>query len=1089
MQKHKQTWLWLALVLVSMAPLIFVSTAQAQGGMISGFVSSPGGYPLPDGTVVKLFDPNGWDVFAWAQADLDDGEFSLGPVPNGLYAIKAVPPAGSEYTQSQIHPVSIVNSSVDVGELALTRPQISGTVLAPGGVSPAEAWVAVHAGDGRLLQVVETEAGQFLVGGLAPGSYGLVAWPREDAPYWHSEPEPIDIVGTAMLPVSLTLTTADVYGVAQDELGNPVPLAVAYAIGADHQVTRDLTSPSGYFAIGGLEPGDYLLGAHPPLPLGGLVPPRPITVTVPTGDNPYTLTFGSAPKIVTGTVRTNTHLPVENAQIFAHRVDRPGQVTTSSDPAGGYELDLTSGLWALTVKPISTTQPSDWVFNKPPQLLHFEHNAQPEAKVQDFEVLTADARVIGEVLLPDGSPPTFTVTVALHDDEGIGLEGLVDPVDGSFEISLPHGGYKVWSQPHDPRYMGPVIEPIHVPPSDTLDLETLYLLERNAIISGTLSDEGGAGVAGVPVSAWRPGAPGGAQSRTGPDGRYLLAVVAGDWQVQPSPGPDQPYVYAGTGARVSLGVSETVGGVDFELTPADATINGLLLTEAGLPASGAEGWASAVAPAAPELHAGAPIQAGVFSIHVPGGYTYTVAAHLPAGGPYMSAGERQVGVGLSETVAITLTVERKNATIDGLLWDPRNQDVVEGVEGLVGVWGNGNWAGAPINSGNGTFRFDVAAGLWHLGYRIDPDSGYVKLLHHKNVPVASGQTVHVPLPVVPKDGVISGVVLDAGGAPLAEATVVADGVGPDIAHIWLTTHSRLDGSFRLAVPSGEYHLGATVGVTSSIKPGIKQVLVPPGGVSEGHSLQFRVPDAIISGALTVSGSLHVTGPALVWAWSEDDAFVQARFPLTHSVGLYNLGVVSQTTWHLGAVYETPAAYWLGRAEVILGAGNATQDLILEGPYPKPGPVAVTFDASQPQRVILADGTHILIPAGAMPVEGRVTLHITPIATLPHQRHANVFKYGYAFNAVDGSGEPITEHFDQDVIIGFAYDPAELRRLGIIEHWLEPAYFSTTTEQWTFPESYAIDYDNDVVVMQIDHFTDFALTGGTGYELFLPTMMR
>jgi hypothetical protein len=408
---------------------------------------------------------------------------------------------------------------------------------------------------------------------------------------------------------------------------------------------------------------------------------------------------------------------------------------------------------------------------------------------------------------------------------------------------------------------------------------------------------------------------------------------------------------------------------------------------------------------------------------------------------------------------------------------------------LVGAWGNGNWAGTAINSGNGTFRFDVASGLWHLGYRIDPDSGYVKLLHHKNVPVASGQTVHVPLPVVPKDGAISGVVLDAGGAPLAGATVVADGVGPDIAHVWLTTHSRPDGSFRLAVPSGEYHLGATVGVTSSIKPGIKRVIVPPGGVSGGHVLQFRTPDATISGTLTVSGSLHLTGPALVWAWSEDDGFVQARFPLTNATGLYSLDVVSQTTWHLGAVYETPAAYWLGQTEVSLGAGGATQDLVLEGPYPKPGPVAVTFDASQPQRITLADGTHILIPAGAMPVEGRVTLHITPIATLPHQRHANVFKYGYAFNAVDSSGEPITAHFDQDVVIGFAYDPTELRRLGIIEHFFKPAYFSTTTEQWTFPESYAVDYDNNLVVMQIDHFTDFALTGGTGYQVFLPTVMR
>lgn len=68
-------------------------------------------------------------------------------------------------------------------------------------------------------------------------------------------------------------------------------------------------------------------------------------------------------------------------------------------------------------------------------------------------------------------------------------------------------------------------------------------------------------------------------------------------------------------------------------------------------------------------------------------------------------------------------------------------------------------------------------------------------------------------------------------------------------------------------------------------------------------------------------------------------------------------------------------------------------------------MAVTFDASQPQRILLADGTHIYIPANAMPMEGRVTLHVVPIATLPHQRHADVYRYGYGFTAVGGKGSP------------------------------------------------------------------------------------
>jgi hypothetical protein len=1090
MTKRKWTSCVLALSLALVGLLFIAAMAQAQGGLITGTVVTPDGRPVPTGTLVKLFEPGEWDVFGQAQVDMGDGGFSLGPVPNGLYVIKAVPPTGSGYTQSVIQRVSVFNDSVDVGQLALTTPQIIGRVVAPDGNTPAQAWVKVYARDRTLLQTVQTEAGQFLVGGLSPDTYKLIAFPMGDDPYWNSEPVTVNVTGTASIPVTLTLTHADIYGITQDELANPVPWAIVFAIkrAPDFRVRIDLTNANGSFAIGGLEPGNYLLGAWPPFDQGGLMPPRPINVTLPIASNPYTLTFRSSPKVVTGTVTTNTGRPVSAAQIVAHRVDRHGHLTTLSRDDGDYRLNLTPGLWALTVKPISITTPSRWVYNEPPQLVHFQHNVLPEHKQQDFIVLTADAHVTGRVLLPDGSPPTFTVTVALHNDQGVGVRDTVSTT-GDFDIALPNGGYKVWVQPHDPGYLGPVVDPVRVPPNATVSLGTLYLLEKNAAITGTVTAEDGSGVEGIPVSAWRSGAPGGARTRTGPGGEYILSVAAGDWHVQPSPGPAQPYLYTGPGARVSVAPSETVADINFELVTADATINGILLKENGDPADDAYGWARAADPLSPTLHNGAPIVAGSFAISVPGRHTYAVAAHLPAGSAYMSARDREIDVGAGATVAVTLTVQEKDAAIQGALWDPRHQVVVAGVDGMVAAWGEGNWAGTPIDSGNGTYRLDVGAGLWYLGYRIDPDSGYVKLVQHKNVPVSSDHTVNVPLPVLAKDGAITGTVLGPGGEALPGATVIAAGVGPEVEQVQLIARSQQDGRFRLAVPHGVYHLGATVGVTQGIQPAIKQVIVPPGGISGGHVLQFRVPDATISGMLTISGTPEMTGTVLVWGWSDDDGFVKGRFPVNDSSGAYSLDVVSNTTWHLGAVYETPATYWAGRATVTLGAEDATQDLLLTGPHPKPGPVAVTFDAAQPQRILLADGTHIFIPAGAMPVEGQVTLYIEPIATLPHQRHANLYKYGYAFNAIDDAGQPITEHFNQDVVIGFRYDERELRRLRIIEYLLKPAYFSTTTDRWTFPESYVVDYEQDLVMMQIDHFTDFALTGQAGQELYLPMVVR
>jgi hypothetical protein len=863
-----------------------------------------------------------------------------------------------------------------------------------------------------------------------------------------------------------------------------------------HPQPRDLTSGSGYYAIGGLSSGNYLLTARPPWHEGALLPPVPVVVTLPPTPQEHDLAFCAPPKVVTGTVGTNTGIPVLDAQVVAHRLDKGGRAETLSGAGGGYQLALSDGLWALTVKVISTTTPSEWVYPDPPQLVHFQHNPTPEHKQVDFAVLTADAHVVGTVTLPGGGVPTFTVTVSLHDDEGIGARTVISPVSGAFDVAVPHGDYKVWVTPDDAGYMGPVVEPIRVPPNGTYDLGALALLERDAVITGTVTDDGGAGVAGIPVSAWRPGAPGGAEAATGPGGQYALSVVAGEWRVQPSPGPDQPYIYTGPGARVTISSTETVSDVDFSLVTADATIEGVLVDGGGNPVADAEGWASATHVLTPTLHNGAPIRAGTFSIFVPGG-TYRVAAHLPPGSPYMSAGERAVVVAAGGAVSVTLAVEEKDARIVGGLWDPHNQDVIEGVDAGVLAWGGGNWARTAVNPGNGTYTMSVAAGLWHLGYRVDPGSDYVGLLHHMNVPVASGQTVAVPLPVAERDGVITGTVLGPGGAPLVGARVIADGVGLAVDNLWLSARSGEDGRFSLRVPHGSYRLGATVGVTESVKPALRRIHVPPDGASGGHVLQFRWPDAVISGTVSISPSTSlrasptagITGTVFIWGWSEDDALVKARVPVTDSVGSYSLDVVSNTTWHLGAVYETPSQYWLAREVVVLGAGDATQDLVLTGPYPKPAPVAVTFDASQPQRILLADGTHIYIPAGAMPVEGRVTLHVVPIATLPHQRHANVYRYGYAFTAVDGEGQPIIEHFNQEVVIGFAYDERELWAAGINEHFLKPAYFSTTTDEWTFPESYVVDTEGNRVVMQIDHFTDFALTSEPGFQVFLPVVLR
>ncbi len=1083
--KRHSRWAILALGLALL--LAVPRGAGAQAGGITGVVTDPDSGLPPSGTIVRLLKPD-HTTFGQASTDPGDGSFSFGGVPNGNYILQAIPPESSGFTPSLPVDISMLGSAVDVGTVALTDPSILGTVYAPDEVTPTSAWIRVHS-DGQWVQTTPATDGDLKIGGLTDGDYVLLARPMDDDPYWFSAPLTVTVSSGISHTVSLTLTNANVYGTAADSLDNPVPEAIARVHDPSGAVAgRDATSASGYFAIGGLTTSTtYTLTLEPPWYEGGLISPSPVSFVVDVAPtNLYTLTFGTAPKTVTGTVKTNTDTAVQDAQIEAHRIDKPGLATALSGGDGSYSINLSEGLWALTVEPISTTTPSNWVYPYGPQLAHFKHDTSSEAKTIDFRVLTADSNVVGAVELPGGGvPTTFSVTVRIHTAEGIGRGQLIDPGDGSFDIPVPHGGYKVAVLPHSTGYMGPAVNPINVLPSSTYNLGTLTLLERNAAITGTVTD-GTDPVSDIPVVGWRPNAPGWAHSHTGSGGLYALSVVSGTWLVRPAPAPDQAWLYAGQPREVHVPDGGVVPDVSFVLSATNATIAGALVDEAGTPVTTVDGWAHAVNASNAAIQKGAPVEDGAFTVLVPAG-TYRVALKLPAGTPWLAAPAQNVVASEGSTTEITLTLRTKDAHIAGALWDRRKQQTVTGVMAGVMAWSEGAWVRTAVNTGNGAYRLDVASGVWTLGYRVDPASDYVALRHRRNYPVSSGQTVIAGLPVAEKDGLISGTVLAPSGAPLAGATVVADGLGWPLRDVHLETTSGGGGHFELQVPYGRYLVRATVVTDSNwINPASVNVIVPEHDSVTGLELQFLEPDATIGGTVDISGTHSYTGTVKLWAYSPHDGYTKAETDLGDS---YTLDVISNTVWYVGAAYQHGSSYWKATARVEVSGGSATQDLELEGPYTLPGAVTVSFDASGEQYVELADGTSIYIPAGAMPVSGTVTLHIMPIATFPHQRHANVYRYGYAFTAADGDGQPVEQQFNQDVLITFSYDEAALDEMGISEQLLKPAYFSTTTDSWTFPQSYVVDTDNDAVAMQIDHFTGFALTGVPEYEIYLPLVMK
>jgi hypothetical protein len=791
-------------------------------------------------------------------------------------------------------------------------------------------------------------------------------------------------------------------------------------------------------------------------------------------------------------VKTNLNQPVYHALVLAHRIDKNGQAFDLTDGSGVYQLELSEGLWAITIQHQPDSNPLRWIYPDQPKLVHYEHDKSNEAKVLNFRVLTADSTITGQVQLPDGSTPPFTVTVALHHNDGIGADTTID-AGGVFTLYVPHGSYKVGVKPDDPNWAGPASPPIEAPPSSTLDLGLLTLIPRDSTITGSITISGtGTPIDGVPVLGWLEHAPGGALGQSGLDGVYALSVYAGTWLVQPAPKPDQPYLYVGQPQEIAVaGSNNLIPNVDFGLVAADATIHGTLIDDNGNLVGDATGWAAAGQIGQPEIHNGAPARNGSFDVLVPGGAAYKVALLLSPGAPYLVSGVSQnVYVGASDTVYVTYTLKAINSHIVGTLWDPRAEVVPSGVNGSVTTWMQDLWARTSINPFNGTYSLGLTGGVWWLDYNVDPDSHYVELKATRAIPVPNGGTMPVVLPVTTRDATLTGTVLAPNGTPMTHTLIVADGFGPELDRLHLTANVDEHGMFTLQVPHGAWTLRATDRHDPRwINPASRPVFVGPNGTVGGLVLQFQQADALITGTLSLQNGAPLTGPVSVWAWADHDQYNQAEALLINGSGVYTLPVISNTLWHVGAAFDTRNTYFITETRVAVIGSHATQDLVLSGPKPKPGPLAIAFDASEPQYLELADGTRIYIPAGALPVSGQVSLHITPIGALPHQHHANLFGYGYTFEAFDADGNPIEDHFNQDVLIVFPYDRAQLIAQGVNERWLKPAYFSTTTDSWTIPDSYVVDTVNNVVAMQIDHFTDFALTSSSGYEVFLPLVMR
>jgi len=1088
-------------------------------GAIEGILYEPDG-TTPSGGWIEIHDAD-WQPWMGADADPGSGYFSIPNLPPGAYSLHAYPPEGSPYAPSVPAEVQVLSGQYASVTLELTEVQISGYVRDCGAI-PEEriegATVAAHRNDFWVWDSTNI-SGEFKLGGLMAGtSYVLEAFPPPGSEYVPLSPITVVPVSTGVV-LEMCIPPTNVVGTVHHPDGYPMEGAWA-VIWNDDYWDETGTDASGSFRFRGLpSPGEYWLHVGPPwgAPSAGLIAIDPFTITVAQLDVPVdvgVLTLQRAYKTVTGQVAVaGTSEGIPGAEVKAWRLDGPGYAGGPTDGDGGFNLSVTGGEWHVGVEPLNW--PVTWIFPGPPTWVVFDRDTTPQTETVTLKVIETDAWVTGRVVCPDGSPcdPGIDdvwpedIWVELRNDD---IRNTAHPDgDYNFVVPIPAGWYELVIHLGHPQLQPPQPVPVYVGPGGTYNVGDIRLLLKDARIEGRVTNEMGAGVAAAPVVGWQPEGFGRGWAETDAGGFYTMPVIGGEWFIEPQPRPEQPYVFNRHPRLARVAPGGTMAGVDFELADGSSRIEGMAVDQNDDPLWGLDGgaWAELILPPPddPVFYSDAPMRDSGFELKVRGDEAYWVGVNVPPQAEFVSGSAGPVPVPPAGRVPISVTLEHKDAMIEGRLVISNTSVPALGVWAEVfGEDEHGHWVSVGVDPGTGWYHLGVISGTWHVRAWVDPASGYVAMPKPTVVTVQSGDvTPPLDLPVWPINSSISGRVLRPDGSPLPGAFVFAEGESPFVGHFETHAESDPSGFYELFVPAGGYVVGAALPgdelqARGWLNPSPVDVpWVETGNPAIGVNLRFRELDGEIHGTVTFvpGASVTATHPAYVWAWADSGEWAETK-AIASGVNTftYTLGVISDTVWHVGAVYEDwDNGVFYESPEALVPVAPASpsviQNLELGGPWILPQPFIVSFDGTQMQTIIMPDGVELLIPARALVNSGTVTLFIFPTHEMRPEPGRELVGPGYEIWAVNQNGQEITQ-FNQRVVMTFHYPPdADLIQLGISESMLVPVYYSTLVGHWTLADSYVVDTVHNEITLQLGHFSRFSIMGEETPKIYLPLILR
>ncbi len=860
--------------------------AEIQGPVsISGTVTDAStGLPVPN-IYVAADDPM---LFGFGSAyTAVDGTYSIANVSPGSYRVSFTDNAGSYAQQffdgaTSYDDATFVTMSdasvIGVDAALVAAGMISGIVLDDGGLPVVDAYVeAFDATTGSWVAAVGVDpSGGYTIGGLPAGDYNVSARAYRFRDQWYldatseADATPVTVTGGAdTTGVDFALVTAvAISGTITDEdAGAPIPNIRVRASGGT--TTRyAYTESDGTYAITDVDADDYVVQFYDDGrnyvteyydDVGDEAVATPIAYdgSTPATGIDATLTVGAT---LSGTVVDETGAPVPGVSVdVLDPVNGGWFAGASTDVVGAFSL---SGLPPSDV--VLGLSGAGWAPQWYDSATSFEDATPIDlTTISDVAVTMAErSSISGTVLESAGSTPVAEVTVIVQSDDA--FVSTRTGADGSYAVrGLPPGSYRVQFAP-GPDLVGQYFDGVRAWNDATL--VELGVDEAQTGVDATLASAGS--IAGVLLDAAGDPLPNvqvnaesvtlgitGAVTFSAADGTFLLPGLAGDDYVLLAylPGGVRQY-YDGAlqyadATSVTVQPAENVVGVVFQLVEG-GEISGNLVDENGTPVANAQ--LAVMGLGSTSWWYGSSNATGAFAIRgLPAGsYVLSVRADGYLTQWYDGVVDQSAATTItlepSEVLSDLAVVLLDRASVSGVVTDETTGLPLADI--AIQVWGDGyRWYTSTRTGADGTWQIrGLPTGSYVVRFG-DSSDGYVEEYFDDAVNFADRTLVELVEGVSTTgidaallvEGVLSGVVRDEAGQPIANAwveAVDASGTGPS-----LGDQTSADGSFSIrSLPAGDYVLRTT----------------PPSGVAQYHD---GAADAVSADVFTLTTGDAISG--------------------------------------------------------------------------------------------------------------------------------------------------------------------------------------------------------------------------------------